>query len=278
MSIIKKNEIKDFTKESALDYFIESAVKNVAEIGKESSEDIIVDSIFDIGASVVPGAGGILQNIRLKRETQNLKRLIYELSTRLDEIKNQFDNMDLISQNKSEEAFEQIVEYASEEKQQDKITYMVNGFVNILDLGEAVTNEFVITYYDVLKSLRIVDITILKYMFNIKYRRITTYGTLDDILKQLDISFDQYKSIRVNLERLGLLNKKIEANILDDLDNITDQFELIHKYFDAIKNEKDLKRLKKLKSFKYKSSDSYEISKFGVEFVRFFIEKKSDEK
>lgn len=270
---MKKNEIKEIAKESAWEYFINKTIESTAKIGKEASQDIWMDSMIDVGASVVPGVNGIVQNIRLKKETQNLKRLIYELSKRIDEIKQQVNAINTESRKNREEAFEHIVEYAAEEKQQDKITYMVNGFVNILNLDEAVTNEFVITYYDVLKSLRIADITVLKFMYDIKYNRMTNDENFEDIMNKLGISYDQYKSIRVNLERLGLLTKKIENNILDDLKEITDKFELIHKYLESIGDEKKLKRLKKLKSFKYKSSDKYEVSRFGVEFIRFFVEK-----
>ena len=90
------------------------------------------------------------------------------------------------------------------------------------------------------------------------------------------ISYEQYESVRRNLQRIGLLTTKTDLNITDDLEEIVDKFRELYKYLDKLTNPKFKRTLPKLKLPKLKSKESLQISKFGKDFVEFFINKEGD--
>lgn len=54
-----------------------------------------------------------------------------------------------------------ISDYVLDEVQEAKIKYIVNGFINLAAIKD-VHEDFVLTYYDALSSLRVVDLGVLK--------------------------------------------------------------------------------------------------------------------
>lgn len=153
---------------------------------------------------------------------------------------------------------------------------MVNGFVNITN-HEHVTDDFILTYYDVLKELRMVDISVLRLMYNARY----VFGkdsneSFHDVMEKHGISYEQYESVRRNLQRIGLLTTKTDLNITDDLEEIVDKFKELYKYLDKATDPKFKRSLPKLKLPKLKSKENLQLSKFGKDFVEFFINKERD--
>ncbi|GGB01838.1 hypothetical protein ERX37_00165 [Macrococcus hajekii] len=270
--IKKKQDISDVTKESILDGFIQASTEHIADSAKNTTTSLLGDLLIDTTAGAIPGIGGALQGIKLKRLEKNIHKLIFELASRLSEVNEDLKKRITDHDEQLNEAFEYIFEYAAEEKQEEKIKYMVNGFLNLAKYDGVISNEFIITYYDVLKTLRLIDIGVLKFMYDVKYRPFDNEHDLKDLLNTFNINYDQYQSVRVNLERMGLLSTKIQSNIVKDLDEISDKIDEIHKYLSVLDDPKKLKRLSKPKSLKFKSTDKFEISKFGREFVKFFIE------
>ena len=109
--------------------------------------------------------------------------------------------------------------YVLDEVQEEKIKYITNGFINLSQVSH-IKEDFVLTYYDTLKDLRIIDIDILKLYYE-SYNPFTESGkTLNDIFKEYNIDYDQYDAIREKLARLGVLTTKREKKIDDLYNNI----------------------------------------------------------
>lgn len=55
-----------------------------------------------------------------------------------------------------------------DEYQKEKNEYMINGYIYLTDHAE-ITSDFVMHYYDLLKQLRMVDISVLRLYYKIRY-------------------------------------------------------------------------------------------------------------
>jgi hypothetical protein len=201
-----------------------------------------------------------------------IKRLANELDSRIDEIKSNLESKTQDQKNRIDELFKYVMDYVIDEQQEEKIQFMVNGFINITE-HEEVTDDFILTYYDVLKELRMVDISVLRFMYAVN----VMFGnqineTYLDIMERHGITYDQYESVRTNLLRIGLLTTKTDLNITEDLDEIANSFKQLYAYLEKLTNPKHRGTLPKLKVPKFKSKDKLEISRFGRDFVRFFLE------
>lgn len=272
---MNKNEIKKISEESLLTYFIDKTAQFSSHLAKEATDNLFAELLIDFGFSSVPGVSGIYQNLKLKREVEAIRQILILIEERIDEVNSLLKKMDAESRKNAEQAFEYMYEYAVEEKQKEKITYMVNGFINLITLEKAISNEFIITYYDVLRELRMVDIAVLKYMYDLKFGNCIQSKTIiefnNEIKQEFNIDDDQIISVRRNLERLGLLSIKYSSRIVDDLNNINEQIKNIKKIFESMGSGRRNIRLK-INEVSIKSSNRHEVSKFGKEFVEFFMQ------
>lgn len=157
-----------------------------------------------------------------------------------------------------------ISDYVLDEVQEEKIKYITNGFINLCEIDK-INEDFVLTYYDALKDLRLIDIAVLKLYYE-EYKPFSeSEQTSSGILTEYNIDYDQYTAIREKLVRLGLFTTKRENKIDDFYNNILN----MQDYLENISKGKKAK----LKSFKrIDKKDSFQISKFGREFIEFFIE------
>lgn len=272
---MNKNEIKKISEESLLTYFLDKTAQISSQLGKEATDNLFAELLIDFGFSSVPGVSGIYQNLKLKREAEAIRQILILIEERIDDVNSLLKKMDAESRENVEQAFEYMYEYAVEEKQKEKITYMVNGFINLITLEKAISNEFIITYYDVLRELRMVDIAVLKYMYDLKFgNRIQSKTIIEfnnEIKQEFNIDDDQIISVRRNLERLGLLSIKYSSRIVDDLNDINDQIKNIKKIFESMGSGRRNIRLK-INEVSIKSSNRHEVSKFGREFIEFFMQ------
>lgn len=272
---MNKNEIKKISEESLLTYFLDKTAQISSQLGKEATDNLFTELLIDFGFSSVPGVSGIYQNLKLKREVEAIRQILILIEERIDDVNSLLKKMDAESRKNAEQAFEYMYEYAVEEKQKEKITYMINGFINLITLEKAISNEFIITYYDVLRELRMVDIAVLKYMYDLKFgNRIQSKTIIEfnnEIKQEFNIDDDQIISVRRNLERLGLLSIKYSSRIVDDLNNINVQIKNIKKIFESMGSGRRNIRLK-INEVSIKSSNRHEVSKFGREFIEFFMQ------
>ena len=155
-----------------------------------------------------------------------------------------------------------ISDYVLEEVQEEKIKYLANGFINTIRL-ETINENSILDYYDTLSQLRLVDIVVLKtfYSFDIDEQE---YQNNLDTYKKLCIDLYKNKAIKEKLERLGLLISKRDKME----DNLYKNIETMQK---VIKDIISGKKINGTTSFKnIVTNNSYELSSYGKEFIRFF--------
>lgn len=269
----KRKDIQEAAKGLALDTVLSVGSDTAAEIAKESITNIIGDILVDTTSSLIPGISGAVQGYKRTRFERNITIFAKELHSQLDLLRKNLEFKNEEQKKRIDKLYNYVMDYVIDEQQEEKIHYIVNGFVNITN-HDHVTDDFILTYYDVLKELRMVDISVLRLMYNSRYA-FEKYSneSYQNVIEKYGISDEQYDSVRRNLQRKGLLTTKTDLNITDDLEEIVDKFKELYKYLDKATDPKYKRTLPKLKLPKLKSKENLQISKFGKNFVEFFINK-----
>ena len=272
MSEGRRKNIKQTGNELALDTFLNVGSDTAADIAKESITSMAGDILVDTASSLIPGISGAVQSYKRVRFEKNIKTFTEELHSKIEEVRLNLESKTFEQKEQIDQLFQYVLDYVIDEQQEEKIQYMVNGFVNITE-HDHVSNDFILTYYDVLKELRMVDISVLRlmsasrYVFDQESRE-----TYRDIMYRHGISYEQYEAVRRNLLRIGVLTTRTDLNITDDLKEISKTFKELYSFLDKLTNPKFNRSLPKLKEPKFKSKENFEISKFGRDFVEFFLE------
>ena len=224
----------------------------------ESSEEVL--ALLGMSA---PGVGRIVLSYRQRRQEKMLKTFMAEVRENLNLLNEQ---LDLLSSEEfqafKKQYFGLVTDYVLDEQQDEKVQYLVTGLINLASMNN-VNEDFVLTYYDTLRDLRIRDIGVLKFYRDLTRHDLELRLTYLDVLESLDIEYEQYEVIREKLFRMGLLTSRREQQeekLVENLLNIQSYLELLSKGKKA--NLKSFKKVDK--------KDSYQLSKYGREFLMFF--------
>lgn len=214
-----------------------------------------------IVGSVLPGLTSAVIAYKQIRQERMLIKLMEELKARIDELE---EKIQMMPEEKAKEfttnIFGIVTDYVLDEVQEEKIEYIVNGFINLASV-EDISEDFVLNYYDTLNSLRMTDIRILKYYYN--FFIIDKREDIKSVLEELKIDYDQFYEIQNKIMRMGLLisqNEKYERSNLQYLKNKIDG------------NTRALSRAGSDWT-DLNQSEICELSKYGHQFMKFFIEK-----
>lgn len=226
--MVDRKNIVDSASEQGLTMALEVASKYGAEEAKKQFSEHMLDTVADVASdavgSFIPGVHGVLQTYKRKQLETNFKRLIVGLSDRLEDVRSNVLEKTDKQQEDIDKIFGYVLEYAADEPQVDKIEFFVNGFINITEHdSDSLTEDFVLTYYDMLKGLRLVDISVLRDVYYTPYFNFdqeNAGSSYQDILEAYGIRLDQYHSVQNNLFRFGLLTTKAEEESTSDLEKL----------------------------------------------------------
>ncbi|WP_313150483.1 hypothetical protein [Lysinibacillus capsici] len=265
---IDKNEIKQIGIEAVLT----SATSQGADAIKETGLSLLGEILTDTAASLIPGVAGAYASYKRTRLQRNIDAFAEELASEIERLSEIFHLKTIEQKTELDRLYELVLEYVIDEPQVEKIEYLVNGFLNIAE-HEEIKEDFVLVYYDTLKDLRIIDVTVLKlygrYYMNSSEADINSY---QDVLDKHGISYEQYETIRRNLVRKGILTTKTDIILEKDLEAIEKAINELQSFVLKATNPKNKSRLPTLKGLKLKSKDTLELTKFGRDFIRYFLE------
>lgn len=270
-----KGKFSDGSKEGAnllIDSLLDAGTDMGAELLKESVTNMASELMIDTVSSLVPGIGGAISSYKRIRAEKNLKTLIFHLQANNDELIANLSKQTEENREKLDVLLQFILETVIDEYQEEKIEYMVNGYIYLTDHAE-ITSDFVMHYYDVLKQLRMVDISVLRLYY--KNRYFFDGGeereSFSDVMERHGMSYDQYNSVRESLRRIGLLELEVKDDIDDDMGKLEDGINQIVKYIDHINRNKKTRvpKISKVK-IKQRSKENIKLSKFGKDFYNFF--------
>ncbi|MEG7645877.1 hypothetical protein SQH80_13175 [Enterococcus faecium] len=256
---------KDFLKENALPLLTN-------EIAKQGG-----DILIDYGASLIPGIGGAVTEFRTNKKIRNLEVMVQVINKRNEELKEKFEKQTLENKEILDNIFEMVMQKIESTNQSEKIEYMINGYSEFLNLDNP-SFDVAYLYYDTLDKLTVLDISVLKLSYKTNtLEDIDGYNSYADLLEAFDINYDQYIAVRENLHRLGLMQNEYDDKLAKDIKNLQIAIDEIRNSTESILNSLSGKRNQKLKKLTVKSKislkakDKLKISKFGRDFIRFFI-------
>lgn len=242
---------------------INNKVKDIIETVKEETIPLTAELLLDgVVGSVVPGVVNAVLAYKQKRQERMYNIWLENIEKRVIEIEELLSKQPKRYYNIKNKYFGLISDYVLEEVQEEKIKYLVNGFINTIKL-ETINENSILDYYDTLNQLRLVDIIILK-TFALIYLDKDEYNNNLNIYKNLCIDYYKNKSIKEKLERLGLLISKRDKMENDLYKNI----EIMQKVIKDMTNGKKVNVNNNFKNLV--TNNSYELSSYGVEFIKFF--------
>ncbi|HFD3558374.1 hypothetical protein [Enterococcus faecium] len=256
---------KDFLKENALPLLTN-------EIARQGG-----DILIDYGASLIPGIGGAITEFRTSKKIRNLEVMVQVINKRNEELKEKFEKQTLENKEILDNIFEMVMQKIESTNQSEKIEFMINGYSEILNLDNP-SFDVAYLYFDTLDKLTILDISVLKLSYKTNtLDDIDGYSSYTELLEAFDINYDQYVAVRENLYRLGLMQNEYDNKLAKDIKNLQIAIDEIRNSTESILNSLSGKRNQKLKKLTAKSKislkakDKLKISKFGKDFIRFFI-------
>jgi len=245
---------------------------NIAEKAKDifkSSQEPVVEIVSEmflegIAGTVAPGVVSCVLAYKQRRQERMFECFMIEVSEKLALFEEKLSLLDSNELKEFKDKYFGIVsDYVLEEVQTEKIKYIVNGFINLSSIKH-ISEDFVLSYYDTLKELRMHDIVVLKFYYDLYSFFGLERKKYTDVIRELNIEYEQFEAIREKLLRVGLLTTKREQNQDDLYENMVK----IQKNLEKLESGKKV-RLDKLKTVDKR--DSFRISKFGNKFIEFFI-------
>ncbi|GAA0348524.1 hypothetical protein GCM10008931_44740 [Oceanobacillus oncorhynchi subsp. oncorhynchi] len=254
------------------DSLLDAGTDMGAEVAKESITDLAGELMVDGISSFIPGVSGAVSSYKRIRAEKNLTKLVYHLHNNHDKLIENLSKQTDENREKLDELLQFVLEIAIDEYQDEKIEYMVNGYINLTE-HEEITSDFVMLYYDMLKQLRMVDIAVLRLYFRKTYLYDSkeNHETFQHVMEKHGMSYEQYNSVRETLKRNGLLELEIKDDVDDDMSKLEDGINKVVNYIEHI-NSKRKSRPPKISNvkIKQKSKERVKLSKFGRDFYEFF--------
>ncbi|MCI2190491.1 MAG: hypothetical protein LKK43_10995 [Lactococcus lactis] len=270
-------EIKD----SFLEGILEASKDFAKDKIKENVPSLIQNGTLQIGTEILGGAmvdtipvvGRILTNYYTKKQLHNTEVLLSELSKRVEEIEENLSSKTDDEKVALNDLMGYVYEKASQTIQDEKISYMLDGYINLTKI-ENVSADITYIYYDTLDQLTILDLSVLKFFFKkqVYFENIDGYDNYTELMKDFGIEDHQFQAVEKNLYRMSLLEDGGEDDtdkyFTNSMKQMNDNFKLLNSYA----SKGDARLLRNIKEVKpYRTREHLRISQFGRDFVRFFV-------
>ncbi|MGM0258227.1 hypothetical protein [Enterococcus sp. AZ102] len=279
----KMKEIGSFLFENILgvasDIAKDKGKELVGTLGLETFTQIGADVMIDMGGSMIPAIGPAISTYKTNKKIKNLDIMIQKIADRLDLFEERYGKQSIENKEILDEIFNMITDKISNTYQTEKIEYMVNGYLELLNVKNP-SFDTAYLYFDTLDKLTILDLSVLKLSYSVytPYNResISEFENYQELEREFDIDDSQYLVIKENLYRFGLLENEVDAGIAKSLDSIQKAVIELRSTTESIYNQLSgkkvkLKALTSKSKIKLKDRDRLKISKFGRQFVQFFV-------
>lgn len=255
-----------------INMLIDSAKGEIGKILLEEATPVVVgemlagtalEALTEAAGVAIPGVGNMMLSYKQKKMEYNFELYVSKIVEKQDDINKRLEKLEdqkrIAIQHKY---FGLIADYASQAKQEEKIDFIVNGFVNIA--GDVIDQEdTVLMYYDTLDQLTLLELRVLRVYTSSMYFSNGNVETIPDIMSSCDLDYSQMNMIKEKLARLGLLESKNDADMDENMRNVM-------KYLEEVTKGKKNPKLKNLK--KISKSESYKLTSYGRKLYLFFSE------
>lgn len=268
-----KQEISQLSKDTLVETFLDVMIDAGKGWIKEQGLSTITETTFSLGLSSIPVLGNAISTFKLTRSIKNLEILVAELQDNFDAIKRNLNVMSVEVKRDIDSVFTYMLEKTVEEKQDEKIKFFASSFVRLSEF-QSIDVDISYIYYDTLSALTALD---LKVLFEMQYG-FSYYYLNPEETPSIDISPEQLRAVKSNLERMGLIENQFILDVGKDIEKIN---VAISEYRDAIievqdRLEKPKTRIHPIKSRtkskvpKLKAKNKLVLSNFGKSMIDFF--------
>lgn len=246
---------------------LKGKVKDLADAAAGPTLDIVASTMIDgMAGTVIPGVGNMILSYKQNRMERRVGETLQKLVERQDELNQAIENMSADMEEKIKGVyFEMLMDYSINEPQDEKIDYLVNGYINIAK-SQNPQEDVVRSYYDTLSQMNMLDLRVYKLY---TYPNNGSGDSAYQIMEDYQIEHSHYRMVQEKLERLGLINSRNEEQRDKNIDAIVEYLE------DVSKGKKV-----RLKTKKVSRISSFTLSRYGYQFVKFiesqFLEKLDD--
>lgn len=268
-----KQEISQLSKDTLVETFLDVMIDAGKDWIKEQGLSTITETTFSLGLSSIPILGNAISTFKLTRSIKNLEILVAELQDDFDALKRNLNVMSVEVKRDIDSVFTYMLEKTVEEKQEEKIKFFASSFVRLSEF-QSIDVDISYIYYDTLSTLTALD---LKVLFEMQ-RGFSYYYLNPEETPSIDISPEQLRAVKSNLERMGLIENQFILDVGKDIEKIN---VAISEYRDAIievqeRLEKPKTRIHPIKSRtkskvpKLKARNKLVLSIFGKSMIDFF--------
>lgn len=238
--------------------------KDYLETYGEPTIGLITDLFVEgTAGALIPGVTSFIVATRTRRLEKNMQIFMKKISDQVNELTDLYNKMDAEKKQSFKDDFSEIIiDYISEEREEEKIEFITNGFKNLLKNQDDMKSTSL--YFDILKELRYIDIIVLKEYDYLSEEYWEQKNSLQDLLDKLNIDVDRYNFIKEKLLRTGLLISSHDKEYKD----------LLESYLTLVESLKDPKKKihRKVINPSFKKREALSLSKFGRAFIDFFTD------
>ncbi|MCC8098440.1 MAG: hypothetical protein LIO44_07845 [Eubacterium sp.] len=257
-----KGKIKDLlsaTKDEAIGDFLDSEltpeiVKNAAELVVSEGPAAIFGMFF---GAVAPRINSIRLSYKENRFERHVETALSVMTNRIESLENNYNSLNKEMQEKFSGTYmEWLFDNLYDEKQEEKISCYVNGYINMM--SNDANDNLMLMFFDTISQLTQLDIEIL---------RLYSIDSQDDITKLCErnnLEYEQTAMIKEKLTRLGLLNSRNDEQRDNNVDLIVDYL----KKSDKENRSRNPKNVKLPRINKPNRSESYKITSLGNSYLQ----------
>jgi len=262
-----KEKVGDFIESArgpVLDIVSDLVVPSVAkDVAGHYLAPMIAQGIGEVAGALVPGVGNMVLSYKQRRFERNIEAAIEELIARQDE----FNEHILQLETQTAETIKTVyfgimLDHASVVTQEEKIKYIVSGYINIAKMGNP-QEDVVMMYYDTLDELSMLDLRCFR-LFKFDPSRAES-DDMFAVREEYSIGMDETRLIYDKLNRLGLIETRREG----DYNKLYDNVNAIIDYLGKVQKKDSAKlNAEKLRANK----NNRIITAFGSKFFDFFLQ------
>lgn len=216
---------------------IKNKLKDNFDVALNSGATVIGSVLSDtLVGQVAPGVVTAYLSYKQVRTEKNIMKLIEGVKEKQNEFDQRLSHLEEgnleLFRNKY---FPMVMDYVIDEPQERKIEYIINGLMSIASVNN-LQEDFLLTYYDLLKELRLSDLLVLylnKYIDN-KSKYINGKNQFD--FKNVRKNFQNKTSlndIQINYIEDKLVSKGLMTKLMYEIDGIEPCYNTVTKYGDS---------------------------------------------
>lgn len=241
---------------------LQKKVEDIFDLAAEPAVSIVSSMFLEgIVGSVVPGVASAVLSYKQKRSERMVEAFMLETKRRQSELEEKLFRLE--EQNVKEitgKYFGLVLDYVTETKQEEKISYIVNGFINLTSMDK-LQEDIILLYYNLLEELTLLELRVLK---TFEY---STGETYEKICEEASISQDQFNVLESKLDRLKL----IETEEQSQYSNLVEAVCAIRDHITGRPTTSPNWDL----GMDVWANSSYFLTKIGREFLNFFTDESS---